>query len=251
MTVGLEKLKIHEGTAMKFRILSICVLGLAAWTLALPSYARGIVVDETITCSSVVTPTGTPAIILKGTGAVGNSAHAGVNFQILTCADSLQGDTTITSLPYEPKHSNVYTWVDLSVAGITASSLTGPPGNPNTPPLSNFQNLNVAIIAQIEVLKLKGSYTGDYEIIFNYETFPEIACDNVFTPILPGLTWYKTRYAFTGAGVVGGPCESSGTSSTTNDFLFGPDGVLLGYNSAPDGSGFVLTPGLPPGWTTE
>jgi len=27
--------------------------------------------------------------------------------------------------------------------------------------------------------------------------------------------------------------------------------VLLGYNSAPDSSGFVLTPGLPPGWTVK
>lgn len=236
---------------MKFRILSVGVLGLAAWTLALPSQSRGIVVDETITCSSVVTPTGTTSIGLPDTESAGNLAHAGVNFPVLTCADSVPGDKTITSLPYQPKFSSIYTWVDLSVAGITASSLTGPPGNPNTPALSSFENLNVAIIAQLEVLRLSKSYAGDYEIIFDYETFPENACDNVFTPIAPSLTWYKTTYVFTGTGVVGGPCESSGTSSTTNDFLFGPDGVLLGYNSAPDGNGFVLTPGLPPGWSIK
>ena len=236
---------------MKFRILPVCVLGVAAWMLALPSHSRGIVVDETITCSSVVTSTGPATINLTGTGAAGNVAHSGVNFQVLTCADSVDGDTTITSLPYDRKHSNLYTWVDLSVAGVTASSLTGPPEIPNTPPLSNFQGLNVAIIAQVEVLRLKGSYSGDYEIIVNYETFPENACDNVFTPITPFLTWYKTTYSFTDAGEVGGPCESSGGSSTTNDFLFGPDGVLLGYNSATDGGGFVLTPGLPPGWSIK
>ncbi len=236
---------------MKFRIPCVCTLGLAAWTLALTSHARGIEVDETITCSNVVTSTGTPSISLTGTGAKGNLAQSGVNFPVLTCADSVQGDTTVTSLPYQPKYSDIYTWVDLSVAGITASSLTGPPANPDTPPLSSFQGLNVAIPAQVAVLKLKGNYLGDYEIIFNFETFPENACDNVFTPIAPSLTWYKTTYVFTGTGVVGGPCESSGGSTTTNDFLFGPDGVLLGYNSAPDGGGFVLTSGLPPGWSIQ
>lgn len=231
---------------MKIRIAFMGALGLAAGMVATPGFANGISIDENITCASVEVSTGSPAISLPGTAAKGNLAQSGVNFPVLVCADSQQGDLNLTSLPYQPKYSSVYTWVDLSAAGITAASLTGPATNPNTPPLSNFQGLNVAIIAQIEVLKLKGSYLGDFEIIFNFQNFPESACDNVFTPIAPSLTWYKKTYVFTGVGGVTA-CDSA----ATNDFLFGADGVLLGYNSAPEGSGFVLTPGLPPGWALQ
>jgi hypothetical protein len=232
---------------MRFSTAFVCALGLAAGTITVPSHARGISIDGTITCASVAISAGGPFVSLTGTGAKSNSARSGINFPVLICADSVGGDTNLTSLPYQPKYSLVYTWVDLSLAGITASSLTGPAGNANTPPLSNFQSLNVSINAQVEVLKLKGSYAGDYEIIFNYENFPEVACDNVYTAIAPTLKWFNTTYAFTGGGGVTSPCDSS----ATNDFLFGPDGVLLGYNSAPDFDGFVLTPGPPPGWTIQ
>jgi len=231
---------------MRFCTAFVCTLGVAAGTFAVVGHAHGISIDENITCASVEISTGTPSIGLPGTGAKGNLAASAVNFPVLVCTDSVGGDTNLTSLNYQPKFSTVYTWVDLSLAGIASSSLTGPAGNPSTPPLSSFQGLNVAIIAQVEVLKLKGSDLGDWEIIFNYETFPETACDNVFTPIAPSLTWYKKTYVFAPGDGVTTPCDNS----ATNDFLFGPDGVLLGYNSATDGS-FVLTPGLPPGWSLQ
>jgi len=158
----------------------------------------------------------------------------------------VSGDANLTSLPYQASKSFVYTWVDLALAGISASSLTGPASNPSTPPLSNFSSLNVSIGAQVEVLKLTGAYAGDYEIIFNYETSPEVACDNVFNPLAPAFKWHNKSYNFTGVGGVT-VCDSS----ATNDFLFNSAGVLLGYNSAPDFSGFVLTAGLPPGWVLK
>jgi hypothetical protein len=237
---------MYKGTTMIFRTAFICTLGLAAGTFAVAGHARGISIDETITCASVAVSSGGPYVFPPGTGAKSNSVASGVNFPVLVCADSVSGDTSLTSLPYLPTKSFVYTWVDLSLAGIAASSLTGPASNPSTPPLSNFSNLNVSINAQVEVLKLTGSYAGDYEIIFNYETSPEIACDNVFHLITPAMKWHSKTYAFTGTGGVT-TCDSS----ATNDFLFDSTGVLLGYNSAPDFSGFVLTPGLPPGWVLQ
>jgi hypothetical protein len=238
---------MYKETTMKFRTAFVCTLGLAAGSLAVTGHARGISIDETMTCASVAVSPGGPFVTLTGTGPKTDSARSGVNFPVLICADSVQDDSNLTSLPYQPKHSRIYTWVDLSLAGIAASSLTGPAGNPSTPPLSSFQNLNVSIIAQVEVLKLKDNYLGDYEIIFNYETFPEVACDNVYTTVTPTLKWHNATYAFTAAGGVASPCDSS----ATNDFLFDSNGMLLGYNSAPDFSPFVLTPGLPPGWTVQ
>jgi hypothetical protein len=232
--------------AMRFRTAFVCTLGLAAGTFAVAGHARGISIDETITCASVAVSTGGPFVFPPGTGPKSNSVSTGVNFPVLVCADSVAGDGSITSLPYLPNKSFVYTWVDLSLAGIAASSLTGPASNPNTPPLSNFSGLNVSINAQVEVLKLTGAYAGDYEIIFNYETSPEVACDNVFHQITPAMKWHNKTYDFTGDGGVT-PCDSS----ATNDFLFNSAGVLLGYNSAPDFSGFVLTAGLPPGWVLK
>jgi hypothetical protein len=232
---------------MRIRTTIVCTLGLVAGAFAVAGHARGIIIDETITCASVVTSSGSSDVFLTDTSPKTNYATSGVNFPVLVCADSVKGDNNLTSLPYQVKHSFIYTWVDLSLAGISASSLTGPASNPNTPPLSNFSSLNVSINAQVSVFRLGGSYAGDYEIIFNYETFPEAACDNVYTNIAPTFKWYHDTYAFTGGGGVTTPCDST----ATNDFLFGPDGVLLGYNSAPDSSGFVLTPGLPPGWTVK
>jgi hypothetical protein len=232
---------------MKVHTALVGALGLAAVTIAAAASARGISIDETITCASVVTSTGTPQVFLTDTAPKTNYVTAGVNFPVLVCADSVTGDNTLTALPYQLKHSFLYTWVDLSLAGISASSLTGPASNPNTPPLSNFSSLNVSINAQVSVFRLAGAYLGDYEIIFNYATSPEVACDNVYTKIAPTFSWHGKIYAFAGGGGVTTPCDSA----ATNDFLFGSSGVLLGYNSAPDSSGFVLTPGLPPGWTVH
>jgi hypothetical protein len=233
--------------AMRLRTAFVCTLGLAAGTFAVAGHARGISIDETITCASVVTSPGSHDVLLTDTTPKTNYVTSGVNFPVLVCADSVTGDNNLTALPYQLKHSFIYTWVDLSLAGISASSLTGPASNPSTPPLSNFSSLNVSINAQVSVFRLAGSYSGDYELIFNYETFPEVACDNVYTKIAPTFKWHGKTYAFTGGGGVTTPCDST----ATNDFLFGPNGVLLGYNSAPDFSGFVLTPGLPPGWTLQ
>jgi hypothetical protein len=233
---------------MKYRTVFVWTLGLALDSFAGAGYAsHGIRVDANITCASVATSSGNPYVSLIGTGLTTNSVRSGFNFPVLICADSVAGDSNVTSLPYQPKHSRIYTWVDLSLAGISASSLTGPATDPNTPPLSSFQGLNVAIITQVEVLKLKGSYLGDYEIIFNYEDFPEVACDNVYVAVPPTLKWHNKTYTFTGNGGVASPCASS----AGNDFLFSPTGVLLGHNSAPDGAAFVLSPGLPPGWTVQ
>ena len=232
---------------MRLRTALVCSLGLAAGTFAQAGYARGISIDETITCASTVTSSGSADVFLTDTTPTTNYVTSGVNFPVLVCADSVTGDNNLTALPYQLHHSFIYTWVDLSLAGISASSLTGLASNPNTPPLSNFSSLNVAITAQVSVFRLAGSYLGDYEIIFNYETFPEVACNNTYKKIAPTFKWHSRTYAFTGGGGVTSPCDSA----ATNDFLFGSSGTLLGYNSAPDFSGFVLTPGLPPGWSVQ
>ena len=224
---------------MKFRIPFVCVLGLAAWIFALPSHARGISVDEDTTCSQVVPSTGSLSVDVDLAGTrEGNRAKSGLNFPVLAC-DAPPPDTMLTPLNYTS--NAIYTWVDLSMAATGPSGLIGLE-------TTNFPS-NVTIVAMVEVFKLAApGYIGDYEILFNYETSPGSACDNVFKPIAPSFTWFGKRYVFNGAGGVGSPCDS------TNDFLFGPHGELLGYNSAPSSSGgfaltFVLTKGLPPGWT--
>ena len=224
---------------MKFRIPFGCVLGLAAWIFALPSHARGITVDEDTTCSQVVRSTGRLSVDvdLAGTGE-GNRAKSGLNFPVLAC-DAPPPDRMLTPLDYTS--NAIYTWVDLSMADTDPSGLLGLE-------TTNFPS-NVTIVAMVEVFKLAAPrYFDDYEILFNYETSPRSACRNVFKPIAPSFTWFGKSYVFNGAGGVGSPCDS------TNDFLFGPDGELLGYNSAPSSPGgfartFVLTKGLPPGWT--
>jgi hypothetical protein len=230
---------------MKLQIPFLCAAGLSLAILAVPSHARSIRVDATMTCSTVVPSTGTLSVELTGTAKKGNRAKSGVNFPVLACFDSIGNDASLTSLTYDPSNSVLYTWVDLSSASnLTASSLTGSATNPATPELSSFGDSNVIIAAMVNVLKLTGSYTGDYEIQFNYEDSPEIACNNVFKPIAPSFTWFGHKYVFTNTAAIGNPC----VATNTNDFLFGPGGTLLGYNSAPDGSGFSLTEGLPPGW---
>jgi hypothetical protein len=224
---------------MKFRIPFVCLLGLAAWIFALPSHARGISVDEDTTCSQVVPSTGSLLVDVDiGGNREGNRAKSGLNFPVLAC-DAPPPDTMLTPLNYTK--NAIYTWVDLSMTAANPSALLGLE-------TTNFPS-NVSIVAMVEVFKLASpGYFGDYEILFNYETAPASACDNVFKPIAPSFTWFGKRYVFKGAGGVGSPCDS------TNDFLFGPQGELLGYNSAPSSPGgfalsFVLTKGLPPGWT--
>jgi len=245
---------------MKFRMIVPGLLILTAAVLPQSSQARGIGVDFTMTCTSVVPATGNLSVPLSGTGHKGNSAKAGVNFPVLACKDSVgpPDDTSLSVLRYDTKDSVLYTWIDLSAAGGSPSDLclVPPlaPGCSQLTPLSNFYTgggnpPNVPIIAMVDVLKLTHGHSGDYEIIFNYENFPAIACDNLFKPITPSFSWFGKTYTFTGGpeGAIT-PCDSS----ATNDFLFGPNGVLLGYNSAPDDSAsFVLTKGLPPGWTVN
>jgi hypothetical protein len=219
------------------RILFGSVLGLAAYMFSLPGYARGIGVDETITCSKTVPPTG--SLWIENTRDR-NRAKAGVNFPVLVCAASSGTDANVTPLTFDPASSVLYTWVDLSVAGASASSL-GLVAKGGGLPLSNFPT-DVSIVAQVEVIKLTGrGYEGNYEIMFNYETSSPVfsACSNVFKPIAPSFDWYGTTYVFTGADGIS-PCDPN----STNDFLFDSKGKLRGYF---DSSGAEM-PGLPPGW---
>jgi hypothetical protein len=52
---------------MGFRTAFVCTLGLAAGTFAVAGHARGISIDETITCASVVTSSGSPDVFLTDT----------------------------------------------------------------------------------------------------------------------------------------------------------------------------------------
>jgi len=244
-------------TEMKFRIFVPGLLVLAGAVLGQQVHARTIQVDATMTCTSVVKATGSLSVPLSGTGDSGNSAKADVNFPVLACKDSVGNDTSLTVLSYDAKNSVLYTWIDLSAAGGTPSSLCLVPplesGCSQLAELSSFYTgggnpPNVPIIAMVDVLKLTKGHSGDYEILVNYEAFPASECDNIFKPINPTFSWFGKTYTFTGSKSAANPCESS----ATNDFLFGPNGVLLGHNSAPDGSPtFVLTKGLPPGWTVN
>jgi hypothetical protein len=237
---------------MKFRIPLVCGLGLAAAVLALPSYARGIGVDETLTCSKTVPPTLSLWVAnLAGTGFF-NNADPGVNFPALVCDDSAllaiqatgpYSDGAISFLPFDPTATStvLYTWVDLSVVGGTPSSnLLVAPGQTGTP-LSNFSNPNpIPIVAQVAVVKLTGSYAGDYEVIFNYQPAPASTCSNAFAPISPALTWGGAAYLWSG-GSGTTPCDPN----STNDFLFGSKGQLLGYF---DSSNALHAASPPPGW---
>jgi hypothetical protein len=227
------------------------VLGIAAAILALPSYGRGIGVDETLTCSKTVPPTSTLWVAnLAGTGFF-NNADPGVNFPALVCDDSAlltqpgasapYSDSAVTFLTFDPAATStvLYTWVDLSVAGGTPASQDLVAANQQGLPFSNFPS-DIPIIAQVAVVKLTGSYNGDYEVIFNYENSPATACSNTYAPLSPALTWGGAAYLFTGAGGTT-PCDAN----STNDFLFGSKGQLLGYFDASD----VLHAGAPPpGW---
>ena len=231
---------------MKLRIPLIFVLALTAWIVASPSHARGLQIDVS-TCDTTVSPTGTLAIQLHGTGKKGNSANAGVNFPWLNCSPS----ANFSALPYHPAVSLLYTSVDLAVAGVAdyalqdvlnttstgLSSLADVILNPDT-----GLNASAAVVAQIVVLKLK---QGGYEVQFNYQngTLPTTACGDAFKPILPSLTWFETTYVFSvGADGVTTPCDST----ATNDFVFNEDGTLLGYI---DSTGTLISTERPPlGW---
>src|SRR5450432_1582115 len=101
---------------MNFRTVFVCTLGLAAATFAAAGYARGISIDESITCASVAVSSGGPFVFPPGTGPKSNSVSAELNFPVLICADSVSGDANLTSLPYQASKSFVYTWVDLALA---------------------------------------------------------------------------------------------------------------------------------------
>ena len=238
---------------MKFSIPFMCVVGLVGAISSSPSHARGMIIDQSL-CPTSLSTASSESISLPGTGNSGNKVNSGLNFPILNCSPpSGLPSGTLSLLPYEPSESLLYTWVDLAVAddtlanvlAITAtglSSLTFPSSGPTV-------DSTAALVAQVAaVLKLTGTYKGGYEIIFNYQKglLPVSACKDVFVNISPSFTWYGTTYTFkdqSGAN----PCATT----STNDFVFGPDGKLVGYNSAADGSGKVtlVKNELPPGWT--
>jgi len=203
---------------MKFRLPFVCVLGLAAWFFALPSHARGISVDEDTTCSQVVPSTGSLSVDVDLAGTrERNRLKSGLNFPVLAC-DAPPPDTMLTPLDYTS--NAIYTWVDLSMAATGPSGLLGLE-------TTNFPS-NVSIVAMVEVFKLAAAgYFGDYEILFNYETSPGSACDNVFKPIAPSFTWFGKKYVFNGAGGVGSPCDS------TNDSCSALTGNCLGIIQRP------------------
>ena len=127
---------------MKYRTAFVWTLGLAAGSFAGAGYAsHGIRVDETISCANVAISSGNPFVTLIGTGLTTNSVRSGFNFPVLICKDSVAGDSNVTSLPYQPKNSRIYTWVDLSLAGVSPSSLTGPATDPEHPPAIKFSGL--------------------------------------------------------------------------------------------------------------
>jgi len=238
---------------MNFRIPFACVVGLVGAIVSVPSHARGVIIDQSF-CPKSVSSTGSEWIDLPGTGNSGNRVNSGLNFPILNCSPP-KGlpSSTLSLFAYEPADSLLFTWIDLGVADDTLanvlaitktglSSLNFPSGAP-------IIDSSASLVAQVAVLKLTGAYKGGYEIIFNYQRDPSLvavtACKNVFEQISPSFTWYGTTYTFTGHGGAH-PCDAT----STNDFVFGPEGKLLGYDAALDGSGVInLKSGLPPGWT--
>jgi hypothetical protein len=246
---------------MNFRIPFVCVVGLVGAILAVPSHARGVIIDGS-TCPTSLSSSDSESIDLPGTGNSGNSVKSGLNFPVLNCSPPKGLPTTnFSALAYDPTESLLYTWVDLAVAddtlrgvlAITESGLS----TLNSPGGAPIVDSQAAIVAQVAVLKLTGKYKGGYEIIFSYQAgplpvstqsglLPVSACNDVFKKISPSFTWYGTTYTFTyhdGAH----PCDTG----STNDFVFGPEGKLLGYNATPTViDPVMLIPNkLPPGWT--
>jgi hypothetical protein len=238
----------NKGKAMKLRIPFICLLGLTAAIFALPGHARGLLIDQS-TCPTTVSATGNLWIELPGTGKKANRAKAGVNFPVLNCSPPLGlPSSTLSQLPYDPANSLLYTWIDLAVAGVAGDTLQDVLNTTRSGlaslfavPLNDDTNATAAIVAQVAVLKLN---QGGYEILFNYQNdiLPTTACLNAFKPLAPSLTWFKTTYVFTGVGGVATPCDS------TNDFVFGPSGALLGYI---DNTHTLIAGALPPGWAIK
>jgi hypothetical protein len=242
---------------MKFRTVSIWVLGLTAALAALPGYTRGVIIEGS-TCGGIVAPTGTLWFDLTGTGSKGNRAKSGLNLPVLSCTP----DTELQALPYKATApSLLFIWVDLSVAQDSLQDFASLAGAEGLSGLSNqgpsVLDSTAAVAAQLAVLKLTGSNKGDYEIIFSYElnlngfstppALPNSVCDNTFKPIKPSFTWYGTTYEFTGVGGVS-PCDAA----ATNDFVFDPNGNLIGYRSPTDIANGTITEGtLPPGWAIQ
>jgi hypothetical protein len=242
---------------MKFRTVSIWLLGVAAALAALPSYARGVIIEGS-TCGGIVAPTGSLWIGLNGTGSKGNQAKSGLNLPVLSCTP----DAELQALPYKATApSLLFIWVDLSVAQDTLQDFASLAAAEGLSGLSNqgpsVPDSTAAVAAQLAVLKLTGSNKGDYEIIFSYELnlngfstplpLPNSVCDNEFKPIKPSFTWYGTTYEFTGVGGVS-PCDAA----ATNDFVFDKDGNLIGYRSPTDIANNTVTEGaLPPGWAIQ
>jgi hypothetical protein len=244
---------------MQFRTVSIWVLGVAGGIAVLPSYARSVIIEGS-TCNSAVTATGSLWFNLPGTGNKGNRAKAGLNLPVLSCTP----DTELQALPYKPAGSLLFTLVDLSVAQDTVNGFLLANAAPIALSGLNQGQSSVdstsSVAAQVAVLKLSGSFKGDYEIIFSYEqnlnlfpppAGPSSVCDNLFKPIKPSFTWYGTTYEFIGGDGVITPCDAP----ATNDFVFDSNGNLLGYRAAADvangNTDTTLTAGLPPGWAVQ
>jgi hypothetical protein len=243
------KLLVHHfrEITMKYHLAFMCALGLVAAISASPSYARGVIIDGA-PCPTAVSTADTRWIAIPGTGRKDNRVKAGINLPYLICTPT----SGHSSLDYDSAESLLYTLIDLTTAydtlqgvqTIAASGLSSLRPPVDAPPVP--QDSYAAIVAQVALFKLVGTYQGGYEIIFNYQNSTELApvsaCVNTLKPIAPSFTWFGTRYVFTGVGGVT-PCDAN----STNDFVFDRRGQLVGYLDTT----LTLTPGLPPGWEQQ
>jgi hypothetical protein len=216
---------------MKFRILTVAALALAAGLMAPASFAKGIAVDGSIFCPSTSLVSSSAGPINLGSG---NSANPGVTgLGLWACNDTLPGDTEPNSFfTFDNATTRFNTWIDPSAQSVSVVE---------SQPLSNLSGL----ISQVNVYLLTGlqpgysgnltDVDGDYEVQFNYDNYGGSPCPASHA----SLGWGGGTWTFTGSGGVG-LCDLN----STNDFLFSSTGSLLGYLNT-SGS---LVAGAPPGW---
>lgn len=161
-----------ENKQMRTGLTLACALGLVAalapWSHAA---ARGIRVDGTILCSTALPG---PGVNLGG----GDMADPGVasDLSVWGCKDSDLTDSTVSPLPFEAS-SELYTW-------------TLPGVDPTQFGLSSYTS---DIVAMVDVLNLTGTYTGDTEIQFDYNSLTSDSCPATSAA---SLTWSGTTYVF-------------------------------------------------------
>jgi hypothetical protein len=199
-------MRLHLGLA--------CGLALAAGLFASPGYARSIAVDEGSSCSIEVAQ---PVSLADGSANPGLGGNAYGNCVVDATAGlspGVSGDYTYT----------LWNWV----AGAPSSVLGQP--------LSDLDNLGQ--VAEFNLTS--GTYSGDYEIQFNYADYGlgNTSCAESSA----SLTWAGTTYVFTGAGAGG-----AGLCGVTDDFLFSSSSDVWTVSGV-DSSGDVAA-GPPAGWS--